>query len=390
MERVGQHLAIASSWQRDKVVFDGLDFSRLRSLTVYGAWKAFFISSRMRVLRVLDLEDATEVDNKVLEQIGDVLHRLKFLSIRGCNKIDKLPDSFGRLKRLQTLDIRHTRVVTLPQSIMKLPKLQYIRAGTVHSKDVEPSTHSRSILGTFKSRLGLSRTSVGTGVGVEVPGGIGKMKELHTLGVINVSCDDSTMKDIKSLSQLRRLGVFGINKRNIEELSSAISAHGHLESLSVWGDHMPQGVSSLCNSLEKLSLGMITLLTQLDIEILEGLNRLQTLCLRVEKVEYGVLNFFVRLMGISSNVPFRELKVFKIACESELKVEFGERAMAKLELLKVDYSYGSSLKFVGVENMVSLKQVLLKDSCEGKQATGLKEQFSKHPNKPIFEVIKEK
>ncbi|KAF8700241.1 hypothetical protein HU200_034621 [Digitaria exilis] len=50
-QRAGQHLAIASSWKRDKFVFDSLDFSQLRSLTVSREWRTFFVSDRMRVLR---------------------------------------------------------------------------------------------------------------------------------------------------------------------------------------------------------------------------------------------------------------------------------------------------------------------------------------------------
>ena len=104
VQRAGQHLAIGSSWKRDKFVLDSLDFSRLRSLTVSREWRPFFISHRMRVLRVLNLED-TNVKNDDVEQIVAPVLRLKFLSIRRCAKVSCLPDSLGGLKQLQTLDI---------------------------------------------------------------------------------------------------------------------------------------------------------------------------------------------------------------------------------------------------------------------------------------------
>jgi hypothetical protein len=71
---------------------------------------------------------------------------------------------------------------------------------------------------------------------VKVPAGIKKLAVLHTLGVVIVnctSCGESIFEELKKLTQLRKLSVSGINKRNIKEFCEAISGHAHLKSLSV-------------------------------------------------------------------------------------------------------------------------------------------------------------
>ena len=183
--RTGRHLVIESSWDRDRIVFESIDFSRLRSLTVFGEWESFFISNSMKVLRVLDLENATGVTDKDLELMVKHLPRLKFLSLRGSSGIHHLPSSLGELRQLETLDVRHTSIVTLPASITKLKKLQYIRAGTTFPAG-EPSTPCRS------HKL----------VGVEVPIGIDKLTALHTLGVVNAGLarGKDSLKELKKIT----------------------------------------------------------------------------------------------------------------------------------------------------------------------------------------------
>lgn len=86
---------------------------------------------------------------------------------------------------------------------------------------------------------------------VEVPVGIGDLTALHTFGVVNVGGASEKpaatnticiIKEIKKLTQLRKLGVCGINLDNIHDFFSAISGLSHLVSLYVRVDKNKQGL----------------------------------------------------------------------------------------------------------------------------------------------------
>ena len=246
-QRRGRHLAVGSTWDLDRALFDSIDFSRLRSLTVFGKWRPFFVSAKMNLLRVLDLEDASGVTDKDLEQMVRLLPRLKFLSLRGCRTITRLPDSLSGLRQLQTLDVRNTAVLALPSDITKLQKLRYIHAGsTTTSGDDDAMVASSKTAGEQLTK-GLSTPAAAASSrqrdftcclsrflfrsqlqadagGVVVPRKIGNLSALHTLGVININ--SITGGELKKLTQLHKLGVCGVNRANSQELCSFVSGHG--------------------------------------------------------------------------------------------------------------------------------------------------------------------
>jgi hypothetical protein len=95
---------------------------------MFGKWKPFYISDKMRFLRVLDLEGAKDLANHCLERIGKLLH-LRYLSLRGCSDIFCLPNSVGNLSQLEVLDIKWTGIQVLPKTIVSLMKLRYVHGG---------------------------------------------------------------------------------------------------------------------------------------------------------------------------------------------------------------------------------------------------------------------
>ncbi|XP_048545606.1 uncharacterized protein LOC125524607 isoform X2 [Triticum urartu] len=308
--RSGKHLTIGEDWYRDEIEFKSLDLSKLRSLTVFGRWKSFLISDVMRLLRVLDLEDTSGVTNDDLEQIGKLLLRLKFLSLRECEEISRLPDSLGGMKQLQTLDIRGTNIVRLPPAITRLEKLQYIRAVTnkVPCVDAVTSTTTTFVVAEATRALAAAgeedraapaapaeANSVGgctspflrissvtrpwrksrardlvassswlmrwparhhnandNNGGVELPAGVGTLTALRAIGIVNVSNGaggngKAILEELKELTQLRKLKVSGINSANWREFCSVISGHRYLESLSVRLDQQEEVGEFACN-----------------------------------------------------------------------------------------------------------------------------------------------
>ncbi|KAF7092758.1 hypothetical protein CFC21_095215 [Triticum aestivum] len=283
-----RHLVISSNWKRAKDVFDSmLDLWHVRSLTVYGEWRPYFISEKMRFLRVLDLEDTLRFKNHHLDEIGQ-LHHLRYLSIR--ENIWYLPNSIGNLSHLQTLDIKGTRIFELPATVTKLRKLRHLRTtGSLLGTENENGRvfykywkmdcmrrHSMTwfhcrclqcqgrmchggpalLLSLVKLYWSTQRSELGWNMhdilnlhrslwaclhkcvdGVKAPGGTGKLASLQTLGVVNVTRGkEKVIKELSALTQLRKLGVAGIKEGNGKRSWSAIAAHNQLRSLTVHGD----------------------------------------------------------------------------------------------------------------------------------------------------------
>ncbi|TVU10533.1 hypothetical protein EJB05_44070, partial [Eragrostis curvula] len=421
-QRSGRHLVIDRSWVRDENVFKSIDFSKLRSLTVFGDWKTFFVSDKMTLLRVLDLEDASGVTDGDLVKMANRLPRLKFLSLRGCRQINCLPDFWDGLRQLQTLDIRDTSIITLPKSIIKLHEIEYIRAGTTpptpfgdntvqQDPPPPPSVPTASPALPTTSSMStpwLSNKFHGRrhNYGIKVHGEIGELTSLHTLGVVNIMSAArrvAVLKELKKLTQLHKLGVSGVNQDNSKEIFAALSCHGHLKSLSVQlVDNSNQdcldGISSCPKNLNSLKLyGQIRQILPVWIRDLKNLTKLK---LQMSMLSQEAINFIkdlpklkiLRLCfkefqdGELQFVPsFNSLQLVEIACTSRLQsVKFHPGASPVLEMLRIRCCGVSSLQFSGLEHVNYLMCVLLSGSYDPTFRENLTGELEKHPRKPFL------
>lgn len=75
--------------------------------------------------------------------------------------------------------------------------------------------------------------------GVEVPLGIGNVKSLETLGVIDVGATKYTSLKLMRLTKLRKLGVTGLKRENSQQFLTAIAFLTLLQSLSIRSEGIP-------------------------------------------------------------------------------------------------------------------------------------------------------
>ncbi|XP_022684552.1 uncharacterized protein LOC101767151 isoform X2 [Setaria italica] len=416
-----RHLAISSNWKGDQSELERIvDLSRLRSLTVFGEFRPFYISDKMRLLRVLDLEDVKGLKYYHLDHVWKLLH-LKYLSLRGCTGIVLLPNSLGNLRQLQVLDVKDTSVMALPKTIIKLRKLQYIHArwgaGYVPKekdsltrrclwgagqcatccvpllRDIDGPLHkalTRRDACTFACCVLYPAVMMGANEegGVMVPRGTRKLKELHTLREVNVGRGNAVLQDIKMLTGLRKLGVAGINRKNGPAFRAAISNLSRLESLSVssagkpglhgclddispppenlqylelYGnlETLPEWIKELPH-LVKLKLVSTRLLEHdAAMEFLGKLSKLKILSLSWESFQGEELRFRSEQTGRA----FGSLSVLMLANIGYIKsVKFEEGIMPKLELLQIIGEANNEIGFSGLEFLQSINEVQLSNN----------------------------
>ncbi|CAL5418997.1 unnamed protein product [Camellia sinensis] len=161
-------------------------FTSLKSLFVFGSMyleKPFFKDFRM--LELLDLEGAPlrEFPSELVEMI-----HLRYLSLRR-TLIDKIPESIGKLTKLEILDLKYCLAVhsPLPNGILKLKHLCQLR-GYGHPYEASPML-------------------IGNTYAMKLPANIGRLTNLQKLGNVDLRGNGDMVRELGKLTQLRKLRI---------------------------------------------------------------------------------------------------------------------------------------------------------------------------------------
>ncbi|KAF8731845.1 hypothetical protein HU200_015788 [Digitaria exilis] len=146
-----RHLSVSRNWKGDESEFVSVvDLSRIRSLTVFGNWRPFFISDKMWVLRVLDCEVLAELSNleSLLVQsngepgLQDCLDGLssppkKLQSLKLYGNLVKLPEWINGFHNLVKLTLRNSMILELDATIQVFGKLRNLASLRLWAKSFQ-------------------------------------------------------------------------------------------------------------------------------------------------------------------------------------------------------------------------------------------------------------
>ncbi|OEL26061.1 Disease resistance protein RPM1 [Dichanthelium oligosanthes] len=380
---------VASSSDEDNEIF--LHLSRVRSLAFSGDAGRIPDLSAFKHLRVLDLEDTKDLENKQLEGIGH-LSLLRYLGLAGAD-VTKLPQQIMALEQLTTLDLRRTRVIRLPG--FRDTKLVSLLADELV---LTPREMRR-----MQNLEELSKVRVGPdgSLANELAGHVNKLGPLRMLGI--------RFSHLHRYNQNDRQGV----KRLLEELGKS-----NLEFLLLDNYHHPLLdllVGSWSQNLRNFDLRIRGCLPQVPQEI-ASLIALTHLHINVEAVEaeavraLGSLPKLVLLKLDSNTSPSLTLSIkdgfqcLKVLCYNSQYgggkgMQFEVGAMPQLRRLRLDLDAQETMPkhddfFFGIKNLPCLvhvhatidwKKTLARSEVEAAEAQ-IREQVSRNPNNPVLEL----
>ncbi|KAF0896765.1 hypothetical protein E2562_027290 [Oryza meyeriana var. granulata] len=381
-----RRLCLQSNSSVDSSSLD-IDLALVRSLVVFGkAGKAILDFKKYQLLRVLDLEECTDLDDNHLRYICN-LFLLRYLSLGG--KVTRLPEEITKLKLLETLDLRRTKVNILPTEVIKLPYLTNLLGKFRLPNKVKRMNELQMFLSSVNCRL---QTLAGfiTDGSEGFPQLIGHMKQLRKVklwctepsasssGFTNlqnaiqkfIHDDKNGFNDPRSLS---------LNFDNCpEDFLYHLEAPCYLSSLKLHGKllELPQfvvslrGLRELCISSTKLTAGLLSALSNL-----RKLKYLKLIADQLEEftIKDNALPSLLSLCFVLDRPTFPKLK---------------ENALRFLKSLQLLCENLDGLSGININGLKHLEEIILHPSVNKTTKVIWERAAKEHPNRPKALVLK--
>ncbi|KQJ85944.1 hypothetical protein BRADI_4g02528v3 [Brachypodium distachyon] len=270
------------SMQNDGEIPAGLVISSARSLHVFGRNAKIPSLSESRLLRVLDYENCSQLEDDHLAGIGNLLH-LKYLRFKNADALRKLPEQVARAPHLEIDILYHKKIMEIPATIRQV---KWLASTDINSKVLYEATAMQGL----QVLRGLNVFAQST----EFLVGLGQLKKLRVLDTIfwtfhmmeKIEEADSLLGDVKFakiVSSIAELSKAGLESLVIQALLTV----GRIFECEYWFPEsdtpyslrelviasvlvrVPTWMARLVN-LEKLRIG-IDRIGEEDLEILGGL-----------------------------------------------------------------------------------------------------------------------
>ncbi|KAJ1275843.1 hypothetical protein BS78_05G167300 [Paspalum vaginatum] len=357
-----------------------IDLSLVRSLIVFRkAGKAILDFGKYQLLKVLDLEECSDLQNEHLDEVCNLL-LLKYLSLG--NNVTTVPKNIKKLKLLETLDLRRTAIETLAIEVLLLPKLLHL-FGMFKLPDVD--VKNSKFLSSAKSELQTLAGFIFHGS----KGFVELMRYLKKLQKVELWCEssasgisltnlqeaiqeficeetDARKKDPRSLS----VHFNGCSEELLKCLEgdchlSSLKLHGKLQELPGFVTALPE-LRELCLESKKLTAALLTALFTLK--------KVQYLKLIADELDESVLK--------ADTLPNLLRLCFVLKKPTFPTIEDG--ALPKLESLQLLCDGLNGLSGIQINHFIQLREVIIDIGVRVNRCTKQiwLDAADNHPNRP--------
>ncbi|KAF7098851.1 hypothetical protein CFC21_100558 [Triticum aestivum] len=334
-----------------------MEVKHVRSLSMFNNQGHHLLDrlGEFTLLRVLDLDHCKGLQNK---HMGDIcrLYLLRYLSMRETN-VSVMPPEIGKLEQLLTLDARGTLLEGLPETVIKLLKLERLFFSSICVWEVL-WTPPR---GVSKMKALREVIKIGISDDIEVVKEIGKLQQMQLIHIF-------VKRSVPSEEVLRELAVslskiYSMRSLNIGQIGNTANTLDFLHYVSpprlirkIWISGSMGGLPSWIGSLtylEEIELLCAFLVDDQLFEILCESPNLKSIILH--------RNFWTRRELVARTAhKFMALRSLHVSLADEFPevLRFEQGAMTSLESLSLHIGDNNN-NFDGIEHLTNLKEVHL-------------------------------